>query len=198
MPLRLRLPALALAAPLVLLSLTLAAPALAATTRFDDATGDVQVIEDTTTSTSHDPVVTGLRQPDVEHVTVTTGDTLQVAVKVRSLSSGRQQLRVRFATSRDDSFGVVWNRPAPGPHDTRPELHWVHAGAASGCVGLRVVPTSAGVVVRVPRTCLDDPYRVRVGVQVAVKGRSEARDDALRTARSIRDLPTLSPWLIAT
>jgi hypothetical protein len=182
-----------------------AAPAATASTwRHSDPARDVLVTSYDGREQSEPSVSPSFEQGDLVKATVQhTRWTLQVATTLREFDLPNYDWRLTVVTSRGDRFVIRRSGDSgdgPLPNDI------TRNGYEFECDGLRVNPTSSGVVARVPRSCLGTPYRVRVGVQTEVDeeidpelhvGRAGA-DDLLRVGKVTRHRPAFSPWIASS
>lgn len=77
-------------------------------------------------------------------------------------------------------------------------------GVTFACDGIKTWQTRYGLVADVPRACLDDSRKVRVGVQmqtyywsVAEQDEHRGQDDGLWDGKLKWGVPRLSPWVAA-
>lgn len=183
-------------------AVVLAAPAAYADTwTHTDAAGDARVVDrdsgdDTVSAPARDPRE---RRGDLTRVTARHGaEAVKVAISVRA-TAPIPMLTVTLATSRGDKLRVFYS-PYESDRDDYVVLR--RYGREVPCDDLTVHETSAGYLATIPRSCLGNPYRVRLGVQThsyAPDGDvvREIQDDALRTARVDLDAPRLGPWVVA-
>lgn len=182
-------------------ALVLSGPAAnAATWSHTDATGDTQVTDRSRDNTVRGPMADPKeRHGDLTKVTAQhRADVLRVAVSVRDRDAGIPILKTTVVTSRGGQFAAVYQPYESSREDTAVLLS--PRGRKLECDDLRIDPTSAGYLATIPRECLGNPYRVRIGVQTDFYyGGSptlrEVQDDFLRTGRIDRDAPKLSPWI---
>ena len=182
-----------------------AAPAATASTwSHSDPGKDVLVTRYDGREQAEPDVSTSFKQGDLMKATVQhTGSLLQVATTLRAFDLPDYQWRLTVVTSRGDRFVITRS----GDSGDGPLPNTItRNGYDFECEGMRVNPTSSGVLARVPRACLGTPYRVRVGVQTEVNqeidrefnvGRLGA-DDLLRAGKMTRHRPVFSPWIASS
>ena len=97
------------------------------------------------------------RRGDITRVTVDHGrDRLRVATSMRAFDNADNRIQVRIVTSHSSTFDLVHVR-----RGGRAVTTLSRAGRERDCEGLRVVPTSSGIVADVPRSCLAAPTAPR-------------------------------------
>lgn len=134
---------------------------------------------------------------DLRRITVRYGaDALQVATGMPDFCGNYWALRV--VTSRGDTF--LFSRGIySGEGCFESYVQSRRNSYRFTCAGLTVQRTEAGIVARVPRSCLGGAYRVRVGLQLSTNMDSESGystyDDVLRTGEFTRNKPRYSPWI---
>jgi len=169
--------------------------------RHQDATGDVVVTTSGSPDETHvDPM---LALPDFYNLTVLHSRwTVSVATVLHSVDGYRSTWTATIVTSKGERFQVIYGRSNAGP-SALVYLSLVHNGFHRKCDGLHVArttpsSTSKGVIAKVPTRCIDNPWKVRVGVQDhTVYGDDQARghDDVLRNGAFTYYRPALSPWI---
>jgi hypothetical protein len=195
-----------LAASLTTGLLLAAVPAAHAETwRHVDRAGDAVVTDYHVDGTDTGPTVVGSEKVgDITAETVTfTRDRLQVSMGVRSMAANDAAAALKIVTSRGDTYTVGYlanDNTVDGP-----KFSVSRNGYRYSCEGISVDRTSAGLLFRVPRSCLDTPYRIRVGLQTRMYfapwndpdvDEREVRDDAYRTGKVDPKASRLSPWIV--
>ncbi|MFB9313040.1 hypothetical protein [Nocardioides plantarum] len=189
-----------LAAPLTALVLLAAPAAQAATWTHTDASGDTQVTDRGRGGDVRGPMRDSKeRHGDLTKVTAQhRADVLRVAVSVRE-DAAIPILKITVVTSRGGKFTAVYEPYESSREDTAMLL--TPHGREVECDDLTIHPTSAGYLATIPRHCIANAYRVRIGVQTDFyyggnPVMREVEDDVLRTGRVDRDAPRLSPWIV--
>ncbi|MFB9312837.1 hypothetical protein [Nocardioides plantarum] len=172
----------------------------AQTWRHADAVGDAQVTRYDDDGQLDEPVVDPQeRRGDLTNLRVTyTAQTLRMAISVRSQRIAIQDVLIKVVSSRGYTYRMVLE------YFIENSLSITRNGYRYECEGLKATRTQAGYVVTAPRSCFDDAYRIRVGVQTDFStdnaeetGDAGTYDDALRTGRYTKNKPKLSPWIVA-
>lgn len=180
---------------LLVAGLLVAAPAANADTwRHTDAARDV-IVDPYDDSR---PPVPRVGRGDLTRITARhDAEALQVATSVTNYCGSFWELRV--TTSRGDRF-VLSRGVASSEGCFTSAVRVFRNGYRFRCDGTSVQRTEAGIVARVPSSCLGSPYRVRIGVQLTTEDDYESGaqtyDDVLRTGRYTDDVPKLSPWIV--
>lgn len=207
---RLRAAGAAALAALSLMTLTagLAPAAHADTDRRSDASRDVHGWAGTPSSSGSALVYRDLgAEPDLHRGDITSltvrhsSASVTIATGLRADARGRVARpwvwTARILTSRNDNvYELIMG-------DGESDLYR-NGRRVVGCAP-RVTLTRTGMVGSVPRTCLGDPYRVRVGVETQTKrGAYDPErprfnyDDALSSGRTYSPYgPTLGRWIVA-
>lgn len=182
------------------LLLSAAPTAQAQTWRHSDAVGDVQVTRYDDDGQLEEPVVDPQeRRGDLTNLRVTyTAQTLRMAISVRSQRIAIQDVLIKVVSSRGYTYRIVLE------YFFENSLSITRNGYRYECDGLKATRTQAGYVVTAPRSCFDDAYRIRVGVQTDFstdnadeEGDAGTYDDVLRTGQYTKNRPKLSPWIVA-
>lgn len=194
----------ALAAALLV---SLVPAAQAATYRHTDATGDVRVSEENVGAgtVSDRGAQPGVLEGDITSLTVQhTSTAVKVATALRGTPPLSSSWQARIVTSRGTNIYDLRRIV----RDTGTTVELRRNGRVVSCDGIRVVPTSSGIVGSVPRTCLGTPYKVRAGVVVNAllaadkqgtnRVYTRGRDDALRVGDATIGSPTLGSWVTAS
>jgi hypothetical protein len=170
----------------------------AETWRHSDAAGDALVTRYDDDGELTQPEVDPQElRGDLTNVRVTYGTwSLRVAATVRSKEIAWQDLTVTVVSSRGYTYRILVE------YFIERTLVISRNGYRYRCDGLAATRTPAGYVVTVPRSCFDDAYRVRVGIQTysgtdGGDGDQQTYDDFLRTGTYTKDKPRLSPWIVA-
>lgn len=192
-----------LALPLVAsLLLGVAPSAGAATWRHDDAAGDALVVDHKLDGTDTKPAtISSEKRGDITRETVSfTRDRVQVAMTARSITAYDAAATLKIATSRGDTYTVSYLN---NDNTFGPSFVVRRNGYRYECDGIANSRTRAGLLFRLPASCLDSPYRIRVGLQTRMySGRfddvneREIRDDAYRTGKVDEKTSKLSPWIV--
>jgi hypothetical protein len=177
----------------------------AETWRYVDHAGDALVVDYYVDGTDTGPrVVRSEKIGDITAETVTfTRDRLQVSMGVRSMAASDAAATLKIVTSRGDTYLVDYLR-----NDNTvggPTFLVRRNGYRYACDGITVDRTSAGLLFRVPTSCLDTAYRVRVGLQTRMYyapydddrvNEREVRDDAYRSGKVDSKALKLSPSIV--
>ena len=181
-------------------ALVLTAPAAyAASWTHTDTSGDALVTDRGRGDDVHGPT----RDPKERHGDLTKvtvqhrADVLRVAVSVRE-DAAIPILTIAVVTSRGGDFRAVYQPFESSREDTA--LLLSPRDREVECDDLTINPTSAGYLATIPRACLGNAYRVRVGVQTDFYYGGnpvlrEVEDDLLRSGRVDRGAPKLSSWI---
>jgi hypothetical protein len=178
------------------LLLTAVPAANAQTWRHSDAAGDALVTRyDDNGDLTRPEVDPKERRGDLTNVRVSYGArSLRVAASVRSKEIARQDLFVTVTSSRGYTYRILVE------YFIERSIGIKRNGYQYRCDGMTSTRTKAGYVVTVPRTCFDNAYRVRIGVQTASgtdggDGDEQTYDDFLRTGKYTDGKPKLGPWI---
>ena len=200
MTLRSALGAVSLATGLLLAA---APTAHAETWRHVDKAGDAVVTDYRLDGTATAPaVLRSEKRGDITAETVTfTRDRVQVAMGARSMAAYDASAALRVVTSRGDSYTITYlnnDNTVDGP-----QFFVRRNGYRYACDGMSGSRTRAGLLFRMPTSCLDTPYKIRVALQTRMYtvpfddvDEREIRDDAYRTGKVDATKSRLSPWIV--
>ncbi|MFB9312835.1 hypothetical protein [Nocardioides plantarum] len=175
----------------------------AETWRHVDKAGDAVVTDHRLDGTATRPaVLRSEKRGDITAETVTfTRDRVQVAMGARSLEEYDVSATLKVVTSRGDSYtlGYLDNDNTVGES----KIFVQRNGYRYTCDGIAASRTRAGLLFRMPTSCLDTPYKIRVGLQTRIYttpfddvNEREIRDDAYRTGKVDVKKSKLSPWIL--